>query len=445
MVKTISAGVSRANITPSVACDNMGDYMRLKPGVGIGNELYAKALVLSDDTIKIAIVTADVIGFPEPLLNDIRKRINELTGIDGKNVLLSASHTHSSPATSKKDEASKEYLMELAKKIAGAVCLADQNKQEVLLGTGIGEAKVAVNRWQKTSTGVQWGPDPNGPVDCSVNVLRVDTLDRQPLVILVNYASHPSILGADNLLYSGDYVSYVQSVIEKSYDNRVTAMFATGAGGDIKISLLTEDGSKFRYGNLEDCRRCGTIIAAEAIKVAEGIKTVEVDHLSSRMKTVQFPLKPLPKIDDVEKELIAIKKEMSELEAQGKQIDMKRLKPKLEWANFTLPSLKNGTAPVSIPVEVQMLRIGKNIVFFAVPGELFVEVGLKIKQAMALPGSFVIAYTNGHTGYMPSKQAEKNGWCENDNSYKNGGYHPSNYSGGLEDVLVLAVKELLNG
>jgi hypothetical protein len=270
----------------------------------------------------------------------------------------------------------------------------------------------------------------------------VDTLDGQPLALLVNYACHPSILGGDNLLYSGDYTSYVQSIIEKVYDGRVTALFSTGAGGDVKIAVLTEDGSQFRYTDLEDCRRYGTIIAAEAIKVAEGIQTAPVEWVRARTKRVDLPLVVLPRPEEVEAELAAIEKELAELGAQGRRTDAKRLQR--EWAEATLASLQAGTAPTSVPAEVQLLRLGEDIAFFAVPGELFVEVGLKIKEAMGLPGSFVVAYANGYMAYFPSRRAEEWGWCAHDDSYKISPY-PANFSGGVEDVLVAAVQELLSG
>ena len=167
----------------------------------------------------------------------------------------------------------------------------------------------------------------------------------------------------------------MQSVIETAYGGHVTALFSTGAGGDIKIAVVTEDGSQFRYTNLEDCRRYGTMIAAETVKVAE--------------------------------------------------------------------ALREGMALTSVPTEVQLLLLGRDIALFAVPGELFVEVGLKIKQAMELPGSFVVAYANGYTGYLPSRRAEEWGWCAHDDSYKATPY-PSNFSGGIEEVLVDAARELVS-
>ncbi|MFQ6097315.1 MAG: neutral/alkaline non-lysosomal ceramidase N-terminal domain-containing protein, partial [Armatimonadota bacterium] len=423
MQEALTAGVAGVNITPSVGQDNMGDYARLRPAEGVGNELYAKALVLDDGATRAAFVTADVISFNDEIVSDVRSRIRRLTGIEGENVILSASHTHSSPATSANDKASGEYVLELTKKMAGAVYMADRNRREVRVGCGVGEAKVSINRWQRTATGVRWGPNPDAPVDPEVQVMRIDDVSGRPMAIVVNFACHPSIMGADNLLYSGDYSSYVQSVIERLYDGRATAMFCPGAGGDVKIAVVTEDGSQFRYTDLADCRKYGSVIAAEAIKVAEGIETEPVGHISCVAQRVALPLFRLPSVQDVEREL-------EQLRGQGDALP-ERDRQRLRWAEETAQALKGGTAPRSVPVEVQLLRIGDEIAVFVVPGELFVEVGMKLKERMGLAGSFVVSFANAYAGYLPSKRAEEWGWCAHDSSYKWTG-KPANFAGAIE-------------
>ncbi len=441
MGKTLKAGVARANITPSVGQDNMADYLRLVPARGVGNELYAKALVLDDGAERVAIVTADIISFPDSLVSETRERIEKLTGISGEKVLLSASHTHSSPAVNPWDRPAASYLTELSKKVAGAVYMADQEKQEALVGCGVGEAHVAVNRWQKTPTGVQWGPNPDGPMDPAVGVLRVDRRDGRPIAILVNYASHPTILGSDTLLYSGDYVSYVQSVVEEVYGGETMALFATGAGGDIKIAVLNEDGTQFRYGNLDDCRRFGTMFAAEAIEVAEGIETRPLETVSAKTMEVTLPLCELPSTEEVQNFLEQTETKLAELEQAEANTAQQELR--IAWAKRTLAALQEGSAPSSVRAEVQLIRIGPEIAFFAVPGELFVEAGMAIKQALGLPGSFVVAYANGGIGYLPSRRAQEAGWCDNDLSYRIT-TRPANFSGAIEDVLVEAATKLLS-
>ncbi len=53
-----------------------------------------RALVLADGDTKVAIVSADFLGFPSVLANQARK---EIKGIPPENILIGATHTHSAP------------------------------------------------------------------------------------------------------------------------------------------------------------------------------------------------------------------------------------------------------------------------------------------------------------------------------------------------------------
>ena len=49
----------------------------------------------------------------------------------------------------------------------------------------------------------------------------------------------------------------------------------------------------------------------------------------------------------------------------------------------------------------QQIAIG-DFVLVTFPGELFAEVGLRIKQRSPTPHTFVAGYSNGHQGYAPT-------------------------------------------
>ena len=57
-----------------------------------------------------------------------------------------------------------------------------------------------------------------------------------------------------------------------------------------------------------------------------------------------------------------------------------------------------------ISAEIQAIRIG-DFVLVTFPGELFVEIGLRIKKQSPFPKTFVAAYTNGGIGYAPTADA----------------------------------------
>ena len=433
MKETIKVGVAKANITPAPGGTfHAGDVQ----AEGVRDELYLKALVFDDGNERAAIVTGDLILFGEDTVLQARRRIEELTGIEGEKVMLAASHTHSGPPTTRwlSEHVSEAYLRELADKIAGAVYAADSNKHEALIAAGRGEVELSINRWIMTPDGAKWGPNPEGPKDDEVCVLRVD--DGGMMALLVNYAAHASVMSwGRHHLYSGDYPSYLQSTIERIYDGRVVALFTNGASGDTKVAFLTEDGKDFLYGDWEDARRYGRMIAAEAVKVAETLKPKPIMGLNVASKVVDLPLREPPSVEDVEREL----------EQKGEKPDW-GLKRRLIWAQETLKALKKGDVIRSVPGEVQVMRLGDDIAFVAVPGELFVEVGLRIKSLcrnVGIGNPFVVAYANAYVGYLPSARS-----CREDGDRPRYDWHkfipyPSTFSEEVEDVLVGAVESLL--
>src|SRR5439155_25525 len=98
---------------------------------------------------------------------------------------------------------------------------------------------------------------PTAPVDRIVSVLRVDSEDGTPLAILVNYACHPVIFGADNLQYSADYPGVMTQTVEKAFDGKPLCMFLQGAPGDINVynatTPLEQDPVEFQINWRDRC------------------------------------------------------------------------------------------------------------------------------------------------------------------------------------------------
>jgi len=166
------------------------------------------------------------------------------------------------------------------------------------------------------------------------------------------------------------------------------------------------------------------------------------NRLSVASEIAALPLCEPPGVEQVEEELAKIKQRMEAVEQKGEKPNW-TLKQDLCWAQETLEALKNGTVIRSVPGEVQVIRLGDEIVFAAVPGELFVEVGLRIKSLCKKSQPFLVAYANGYTGYLPSARS-----CREDGDKPRYDWHrflpyPSTFSEEIEDVLVTAVEDLL--
>src|SRR6266478_6274283 len=178
-------------------------------------ELNVRALVLEQDKTRVAIVSADFLGFPATLGNKVRAGIKE---IPPQNILIGATHTHSAPDTygfpdGKGGTASDpKYLQTVCQRMAEAIKEAVSKLQPVQIKIATGEAKgkIAYNYYAEQLY------DPR----CSV--IQAVNADGKPIATLVNYAIHPEVLGSGVGICSPDLIGPL-------YD-RITA---TGGGTGI--------------------------------------------------------------------------------------------------------------------------------------------------------------------------------------------------------------------
>ena len=60
-------------------------------------------------------------------------------------------------------------------------------------------------------------------------------------------------------------------------------------------------------------------------------------------------------------------------------------------------------------VEVQVIALGDEIAWVSLPGEIFTELGLAIKQDSPFPHTIIAELANGSIGYIPSRRAYPQG------------------------------------
>ena len=85
-------------------------------------------------------------------------------------------------------------------------------------------------------------------------------------------------------------------------------------------------------------------------------------------------------------------------------------------------------------VEVQVIALGSEAAWVSLPGEIFVELGLAIKQASPFRHTFIAELANGSIGYIPNRPA-----------YLEGNYEPisARCAAGSGELLVeSAVRQL---
>jgi hypothetical protein len=94
----IKAGFAEADITPDIGMEVPGGYGKAF-GRSVHDPCKVRAAVFDDGQRRIALVGVDALVVRRPLVAGARKAIQEKCGISPQNILIGASHSHSSGPT----------------------------------------------------------------------------------------------------------------------------------------------------------------------------------------------------------------------------------------------------------------------------------------------------------------------------------------------------------
>lgn len=411
-MNTLKAGAARVHITPYVGAFLAGFGNRDHGCEGIHDELFARALALESGETTVAIASCDLIGLTRESVEAIRKQVEAATGIAAARVMLACTHTHSGPTMGllRHPGLDPELVHVIEKKIAGAVVMAHRSLGQAALGSGKGRARIGINRRERRPDGsTALGKNPEGPTDADVGVVRVDGPGGAPLALVVNHACHPVVLGGRNYLVSADYPGQVAALVEGVYPGAL-CLYLNGCCGNINPTVVG--------GTFEEARRAGMFLGAEAIQVAETLRTTSDASLASATAVVEAPLAPLPAAEEARNTVEQRTRVLEDQLARGEisralyEADWQR-----GWARDVMAEYGKTERERTRRLEIHALRLG-DALLIGTPGETFVEIGLAAKAASPLPKTFVVAYANGNVGYIPTAKAFEEGGYEVDSAHK---------------------------
>ena len=426
------------------------------------DRLFAKALVLKNDSTMVAIVTLDAVAIGEigfiknSFLPTVREKIERELSINPANVLFNASHCHGIVCNDVEERAFQ------------AVKLAAQKLVPVQVGVGVGhEDRVSENRRLKLKSGREvdvrhaysMPPDDEvvdvGPIDPDIGILRLDHIDEiskttQTLAVVYNFACHP-IQGVPNGGNTADMTGFASKVIEDNLSDGTIALFLQGCGGDINPVL---------YKDVEHPRDAEPLGNMLGLSTLRGLRTVKCKS-DSRLRIVNQMLS-LPRADAAER-IAALEAEQMRLvqSLKGTSLNLKTFLPLVvkynlatefpsyyshrylhdkklgrdDWGKLDADNRRNmkqymdnisimeeltrtqtnlallrkhqvenvAAGKRTIEVEVVGLRIG-DLTLVTFPGELTVRIGLNIKKQSPHEKTFVAGYTNGYIYYAPTTE-----------------------------------------
>ncbi len=382
------AGAAAVEFPVEVGTPLAGYAARSGSAVGTLDELVIGALVLEDGSERLVILSADVAAVDA----EIRDEIASSVGLNRSELAICASHTHSGPAgvvarlhpadhDRLNPDLRSRFVLSAARAIEGA--RSGMTPVDLLFGSAETEG-VAANR-----------NSASGSYDSRLSVLATREGDGALQAVLVHFACHPTILGADNLLISADFPGAMRRSLSSSLaepSREPVVLFVNGAAGDVSTRFTR------RAQNVGEVERMGRSLALSAIEALANARPLEG---SLRHARASISLRPRGRgnLDELGEVSHALVEAPTPGSTAAARMDETRHQGAAMLA--ALAALPAGAVPALFERDAWGLG---DLAMVAVPGELVGSYARQIELA-APTATLILGYTNGYVGYLADRPA----------------------------------------
>ena len=436
----------------------------------VESEITATAMAVESNGEQMIMVSADLTGIPEFLMDMIREEFGKLCSeVSPDKLMVAVTHTHTShtimsPRPTKDRNyigSTREILAEfmppekeykavvtadadvldpveasyfVAEKVAKAAARAWKSRKKALYANDFGRAAVGMCRrvFYDDGTAEMWG-DTNtanfvsmeGGNDSGIELIYTFDEKKKLTGVVANIACPSQILEQRSFI-SADFWGRARAIIKEKLGSDVHLLALGGAGGDqcprdlvrwVQPETPVLDPHIIRPNpirrkadpsmfDISGCNLAGKRIANEIISVYE-----ELGELKSEALLVHKVLKmdlPLRKVSKSEYE-----KSVREIEYYvAKNAD----KPVFDYADNAKMYIHAGNIQryrrqqyeEIYTVESHVIRFG-DVAFTTNPFELFLDYGNRIKARSYAAQTFIVQLCCGRGGYLPTEKAERAG------------------------------------
>jgi neutral ceramidase len=384
----LRAGAAKVDITPAESELPKNYY-------GILDHIYSRAIVVDNGASRAALISVDTGAIPDPVWQQVTERMQSELKIPAANILITATHTHSVPFGGSRNL--PEKIFESAKLAAGRL-------QPARIGYGTGVSYLNVNRDYIDPKTRRWweGANYDGPSDKTVAVVKFEALNGDPIAVYYNYAMHAVITGNLDKV-SGDAPGAASRYIEDSYDDKIVALWSTGAEGD-QNPIYFQQTFDLRQIRIEDYAKRGEDISNAMPPGGQGLdrnnpRVAKLMNQQAQMITSMGQMLG----EEVMHVMRSMQPERMDTTAQIYGAQKTVTCPGRERLDRgragTAGTYKDGS-PVDIRLGLVMID---DIAFGAVNGEVYNAIAQRLKRESRYARTMMVTVTNGmaRSGYIP--------------------------------------------
>ncbi len=426
-MESLWLGTARADISPRSPLPVAGFGFRRGVSRGVIRPLQARIVCFSPGADapparRVLLISADILGWGDDQLERLGARLARDCGLPAEALILHATHSHSGPQLCQhvlpclgvRDD---QYAAWMEDQVIEAARRALASLEPARMELHLGECAIGVHRRRLRDGCWRMAPNPDGPVDHEVRVIRCIAPDDSTRALLVHFACHPTASADD--FFSPEYPGLAMTALENEPRGPAMALFLQGCCGDIRPAMI-RDGEFYR-GDFNDAERLAARLA-DAVRqaLARPGQPLPLDELETERTERALPLGPLPTPEQL--------RDLADQQTvEG------------EWSRHLLAH------PAAIrphaPLRLTLLRLSPALRLIFANAELMIEHGLEFKRRSD-GRDLLVGCSNGILGYLPTARQLEEGGYEPAESWLYYGA-PAPFTSDAEQVFRSAVERLV--
>jgi len=384
----------------------------------VHDELLAKALVIDNGDMRIATVTCDLISVSKEIVNAVKARIKERCGIPPECVMVNATHTHSGAGVSNLVGTGDDgYGTWLPLKVADAVELATKRIQSVRVGfASVIEDRISFcRRWRMKNGTVRMNPGRNNPdlvepvseIDPELRMMYVESEDGTPISAVANFSLHYVGTGKTGDI-SADYFGQFYHLMRHYLGGDCVPVLWNAPCAQIN-NLKISGNTVWRNRGYPQAKRMANVLAGHMITEIQLMEMHDELDLDAATDNLDVRRKVITEEDlQIAEKVLAGRYEYDKGPFSwvvGQPIPEDRV------ATYARQCQRLAELPEQMTVPLQAIRIG-DAGIIALPGEIFVESGFRIKAESSASPLMAVCLANDSIGYICTDEALKEGGYE---------------------------------
>jgi len=383
-------GTSQIDITPEVGVELSGFARRIQPSTGILDRLYARGLYLEQDGERLLWLHADLLAVERGFVCDFREWARRSRRLEPRQVMISATHTHSGPGTIHLQEAGvydATYVSFLRTQLEQAAVAAMAAPEPCSVAMVEGRCELAIDRRNKAAP----------HIDPRVAGLGFRRSNGEYKAVITNYPMHAVALGPANRMISADMPGRTAAQLSRRLPGGPVALVTNGACGNLN--------PPFENVSPAQLDEWGGRVADAVLPLFAGTAPLERPVFRTVSRVVPLPVDALS-VEQIEAYAARIVNDPASNAEWGEKFR----RAVENWRRTMIEAVRSGTAGTTREAELFAIRLGE-IALLGLNAEVFSPFADHVRERTGRR-LYVVGYANGDMGYIPTRAAYEEGGYE---------------------------------